>query len=286
MATEALSQFLATQRSHAGGLTGQLNAFGTALVAGGAYSQSHIELPGPSSRRTPIAITEIMYKPAPGADTNNLEYIEVYNSNPWFHDIGGLPVSTSFIQSGIIELHSGCHVAMSLPTPRHCRRPRYWSNEILPILARSFKKRDKKVALVFGNLLSDKVEKTATDYDPDHCREYVGSCGNGHRVSAARQRIIGQRCAPQPRLSPKPRGIWSCRLTRVRSTRWGAGAMSSWLCSTDAHVAIPRRLSNGTNATSPRRQCARWWPPWRRRHASRPSDLRAMNPTEQVPVEP
>lgn len=42
---------------------------------------------GPSSRKTPIAITEIMYKPAPRSDGNNLEFIEIYNSNPWFHDI-------------------------------------------------------------------------------------------------------------------------------------------------------------------------------------------------------
>ncbi|MGA2862971.1 MAG: lamin tail domain-containing protein [Verrucomicrobiota bacterium] len=44
---------------------------------------------GPSSRKTPIAITEIMYKPAPRSDTNNLEFLEVYNSNPWFHDLSG-----------------------------------------------------------------------------------------------------------------------------------------------------------------------------------------------------
>ena len=44
---------------------------------------------GPSSRKTPIAITEIMYKPAPRADTNNLEFLEIFNSNPWFHDISG-----------------------------------------------------------------------------------------------------------------------------------------------------------------------------------------------------
>jgi hypothetical protein len=45
------------------------------------------ELLGPSSRKTPIAITEIMYKPAPRTDGNNVEFIEIYNSNPWFHDI-------------------------------------------------------------------------------------------------------------------------------------------------------------------------------------------------------
>jgi hypothetical protein len=44
---------------------------------------------GPSSRTTPIAISEIMYKPAPRPDGKNLEYVEIYNSNPWFQDISG-----------------------------------------------------------------------------------------------------------------------------------------------------------------------------------------------------
>src|SRR5258708_25222419 len=44
---------------------------------------------GPSSRKSPIVISEIMYKPAPRTDTNNLEYLELYNSNPWFHDLSG-----------------------------------------------------------------------------------------------------------------------------------------------------------------------------------------------------
>jgi len=44
---------------------------------------------GPSSRKTPIAISEIMYKPAQRADGKNLEFVEIYNSNPFFHDIGG-----------------------------------------------------------------------------------------------------------------------------------------------------------------------------------------------------
>lgn len=54
----------------------------------GVVSNPHEPL-GPSSRKTPIAITEIMYKPAPRTDGNNLEFIEVYNSNPYFHDISG-----------------------------------------------------------------------------------------------------------------------------------------------------------------------------------------------------
>jgi regulation of enolase protein 1 (concanavalin A-like superfamily) len=47
---------------------------------------------GPCSRKTPIVISEIMYKPASRTDGANLEFIELYNSNPWFHDIGGYRV--------------------------------------------------------------------------------------------------------------------------------------------------------------------------------------------------
>ncbi len=44
---------------------------------------------GPCARTTQIAISEIMYKPAPRLDGNNLEYLELYNSNPWLQDISG-----------------------------------------------------------------------------------------------------------------------------------------------------------------------------------------------------
>jgi hypothetical protein len=44
---------------------------------------------GPSSRRTPLAISEIMYKPAKRTDGKNLEYIEIFNSNPYSHDLSG-----------------------------------------------------------------------------------------------------------------------------------------------------------------------------------------------------
>lgn len=52
-----------------------------------------IEPPGPSSRRTPIAITEIMYNPLPDANSNVLEFIEIFNSNPYFEDISGWRIS-------------------------------------------------------------------------------------------------------------------------------------------------------------------------------------------------
>ena len=44
---------------------------------------------GPSSRMTPIVFSEIMWKPAPRTDGKNLEFLELYNSNPWFQDISG-----------------------------------------------------------------------------------------------------------------------------------------------------------------------------------------------------
>jgi hypothetical protein len=52
-------------------------------LSGTALAQLPTEPLGPCSRRTPFAISEIMYKPAPRTDGWNGEYIEIYNSNPW-----------------------------------------------------------------------------------------------------------------------------------------------------------------------------------------------------------
>lgn len=48
---------------------------------------------GPSSRKTPIVYSEIMWKPAPRTDGKNLEFVELYNSNPWFQDISGYQIT-------------------------------------------------------------------------------------------------------------------------------------------------------------------------------------------------
>jgi hypothetical protein len=47
------------------------------------------ESPGPSTRRGPLVISEIMYHPAPRTDTRNLEFIELYNSSETLETIGG-----------------------------------------------------------------------------------------------------------------------------------------------------------------------------------------------------
>jgi len=51
------------------------------------------EVIGPSSRLTPVVISEIMWKPAARTDGKNLEFLELYNSNPWFQDISGYQLS-------------------------------------------------------------------------------------------------------------------------------------------------------------------------------------------------
>lgn len=44
---------------------------------------------GPSSRRTPLTITEIHYNPAPRADGRDTEFVEIFNSAEWPWDLGG-----------------------------------------------------------------------------------------------------------------------------------------------------------------------------------------------------
>jgi hypothetical protein len=50
---------------------------------------------GPCSRLTPFVISEIMYKPAPRTDGNNVEFIELYNTNPYFEDLSGFQIAGS-----------------------------------------------------------------------------------------------------------------------------------------------------------------------------------------------
>ncbi len=51
------------------------------------------ESAGPSSRRTPLGITELHYHPAPRGDGRETEFIEIYNSVEWPWDLGGYRLS-------------------------------------------------------------------------------------------------------------------------------------------------------------------------------------------------
>ncbi|MBC8002266.1 MAG: lamin tail domain-containing protein, partial [Opitutaceae bacterium] len=48
---------------------------------------------GPSSRRHGVVISEVMYHPTNRIDGRKLEFIEIYNSQAWFEEIGGWRIS-------------------------------------------------------------------------------------------------------------------------------------------------------------------------------------------------
>ena len=53
---------------------------------------ANVERPGPSNRRSPFVISEIMYHPAPQESGANLEFIEIFNSQPWWEEVGGFHI--------------------------------------------------------------------------------------------------------------------------------------------------------------------------------------------------
>ncbi len=52
-----------------------------------------LESPGPSTRRGPWVISEIMYHPLPQPNGADLEFIELYNSSAWPEDLSGFRVA-------------------------------------------------------------------------------------------------------------------------------------------------------------------------------------------------
>ena len=59
------------------------------------FSKPPAEPPGPSSRRSGVTISEIHYHPAHRPDGRNVQFIEIFNSMPWFEDLSGWSVSGS-----------------------------------------------------------------------------------------------------------------------------------------------------------------------------------------------
>ena len=63
---------------------------GTALTAVFAPPGQPLREPlGPSNRRSGLTFSEIMFHPRDRADGLNLEFVEIYNSNPWPEDLSG-----------------------------------------------------------------------------------------------------------------------------------------------------------------------------------------------------
>lgn len=71
--------------------------------------------PGPSSRRTGIVISEIMYHPADREDGKDLEYVELYNTTPFTNSLAGYRLSGSvsydFAESDVLPPFSFLVVA-------------------------------------------------------------------------------------------------------------------------------------------------------------------------------
>ena len=67
--------------------TAQLSDYGTTVSTNVGAVANPSEPLGPSTRWTGLVISEIMYKPAKRGDGKNVEFIEIFNSNPFFHDI-------------------------------------------------------------------------------------------------------------------------------------------------------------------------------------------------------
>lgn len=69
--------------------TAKFRQLGNAVSPVNATYRSEREPLGPSNRRTGLVFSEIMYNPAPRIDTNNLEFIEIYNGENIFVDLTG-----------------------------------------------------------------------------------------------------------------------------------------------------------------------------------------------------
>ena len=73
--------------------TAKFRELGNVTGAGTLALRGEREPLGPSNRRTGLVFSEIMYNPAPSADTNNLEFIEVYNGENIFVDLTGWKIT-------------------------------------------------------------------------------------------------------------------------------------------------------------------------------------------------
>ncbi len=76
-------------------LLARFREFSDVVSATEAARLPDVESLGPSSRRTPLVISEIMYNPIARADGADLEYVELFNSQPVDEPIGGFRLSGS-----------------------------------------------------------------------------------------------------------------------------------------------------------------------------------------------
>ncbi len=71
----------------------KIRSFTNTAASATIITQLPFEPVGPTSRRTPLAFTEIMYHPTPGPGTNLLEWVELYNSANFPQELSGMRLS-------------------------------------------------------------------------------------------------------------------------------------------------------------------------------------------------
>ncbi|MCX6905486.1 MAG: lamin tail domain-containing protein [Verrucomicrobia bacterium] len=85
--------FAVSSRNEAQPTTAQFQDFGDNIGGTVGLLPVSTEPLGPSSRRTGLVFSEVMYHPPDRPDEFDLEFIELFNSNPWFEDISGYRIS-------------------------------------------------------------------------------------------------------------------------------------------------------------------------------------------------
>lgn len=65
-------------------------------IVGSGLNGRETEPPGPSTRRTGLVVSEILRQAPARPDGRRLEFVELYNTNPFFEDLGGWSLTGTF----------------------------------------------------------------------------------------------------------------------------------------------------------------------------------------------
>ena len=138
---------------------------------------------GPTTRRHGVVISEVMYHPTNRVDGKNLEFIEIYNSQPWPEELGGWRISSAidfnFPSNVVLNARSFLVVAAN---PTDFRSVYSFTNVLgpfvgtnnLPNSSGTLRLRNNRDAIVF--------EMSYSDESPFP----VGADGPGHSLVLAR----------------------------------------------------------------------------------------------------
>jgi hypothetical protein len=162
--------------------------FGVILLSiHGSPAPANREPPGPVNRRSPLAITEIMYHPAPRSDGGNLEFIEIFNSGAVPLRLDGFRLSgeLDFTLPTNTTIRAGGYLLIA-PNPADVRRV-YGGTQVLGEFPKRLSNRGGTVRL-HNQLGAILVEVEYSDTPPWP----VAADGMGHSVVLARP-SLGER---------------------------------------------------------------------------------------------